>query len=137
MPPAITLTEEQNKAMLGLHAAGASSRQIEKILGNIDHTTICRRLKRLTPRKTTEIYKALRADIFAEEQRKLLMACNNRTPKDRLTLITGVGILYDKERLERNQGVSEHQPLVIIVKGENSKIQINACSQPIDSLPPP
>ncbi len=95
-----------NTKILQMHNAGMPSRQIETAIGTIDHSTICRRLKQLTPRKTTEIYKSLRAEIFAEKQRKLLMQCNRVPSKEQLGLITAVGILYDKERLERNQSTS-------------------------------
>jgi IS30 family transposase len=94
-----------NATILALHDTGHPTRQIEAILG-LDHTTIARRLQHLTPRKTTEIYKQMRADILAEKQRQLLMQSNRRTPKEQLSLITAMGICYDKERLERGMSTS-------------------------------
>jgi len=107
---------EQNNAMLGLTAAGLSTRQIAKTLGGMDHGTVARRLKRLTPRNVTEIYKTLRGDIFAEQQRKLLMECHGKTAKEKLSLITGMGILYDKERLERGQSTENIGVVVKMVE---------------------
>ncbi len=95
------IPKPDNLTILALHEAGKSARQIEAILGNIDHATICRRLKHLTPRKTTNIYKQVRADVFAEKQRKLLMRSDKADAKTQRDIATCVGIYYDKERLER------------------------------------
>ena len=100
-------------AVLALHEAGKSTRKIATILGDVHWTTIARRLKHLTPRKTTDIYKDLRADIFAEKQRQLLMRSYKANPKDMRDLMTSFGILYDKEQIERGHGV-DARPLVMI-----------------------
>ena len=100
-------------AVLALHEAGKSTRKIATILGDVHWTTIARRLKHLTPRKTTEIYKELRADIFAEKQRQLLMRSYKANPKDTRDLMTSFGILYDKEQNERGHG-ADARPLVMI-----------------------
>ncbi len=102
-----SLTDDN--VLLALHNAGNSTRKIEQIVG-LDHTRVARRLQRLTPRKTTEIYKSMRADIFAEKQRQWLMMSNTpkliRDSKAQRDLATCIGILYDKERLERGQSTS-------------------------------
>ena len=99
--------------VVALHDAGKSTRKIATILGDVHWTTIARRLKHLTPRKTTEIYKELRADIFAEKQRQLLMRSYKANPKDTRDLMTSFGILYDKEQNERGHG-ADARPLVMI-----------------------
>ena len=102
-----------NDQILALHNAGVPTRQIEKVIGTLDHSTIARRLKHLTPRKTTEIFKSMRADIFSEKQRKLMMLGDRATIKEQRDLATAVGIYYDKEQLERGHGV-DARPLVMI-----------------------
>ena len=108
-----TNPQADDATLLALHEAGKASRQIEAILGGIDHSTICKRLKHLTPRKTTEIFKALRADIFAEKQRKLLMASDREPASSQSRIAMAVGIYYDKEQIERGHGV-DTRPLVMI-----------------------
>lgn len=107
--------------ILALSEAGKSSRQIEAIIGNIDHSTICNRLKHLTPRKSTEIYKTHRADILAEFQRKCMStldvkAIKEMCPRDR---VLAMGLAYDKERVERGLSDNNTRPMVVIqVKGD-------------------
>jgi hypothetical protein len=103
-----------NATILALHESGHATRNIETLLGGqLDHTTIARRLQHLTPRKTTEIYKSLRADIFAEKQRKLLMRGNKISLKEERDLAVAMGVYYDKEQIERGRGV-DTRPLVVI-----------------------
>lgn len=89
-------------AILALHEAGKSTRAIADILGNCKKTTIAKRLKHLTPRKTTQIFRELRADVLSEMQRKFLMRMDAADPKNARDYMTAFGIAYDKERLERN-----------------------------------
>lgn len=103
MPAALAIDEQ---AALALHEGGKSTREIATILGVKDHSTIARRLKHLTPRKSTEIFRALRADILTEKQRKLLMSSHDATPKEQRDIATAFGIYLDKERLERGQSTS-------------------------------
>lgn len=88
--------------ILALAEIGKPSREIQDITG-IGYRTVCRRLKHLTPRKTTELYKHYRADIFAEKQRQLLMSSHTADAKTQRDIATCIGIYYDKERLERGQ----------------------------------
>ena len=125
-----TNPQADDATLLALHEAGKASRQIEAILGNIDHSTICKRLKHLTPRKTTEIFKTLRADIFAEKQRKLLMRSDKEPASSQSRIAMAVGIYYDKEQIERGHG-ADTRPLVMI--------QINTgkpepMDKPVDNL---
>jgi hypothetical protein len=106
---------DTNTLITGLHNAGMPSRQIETIV-NLDHSTICQRLKHLTPRKSTEIYKTKRADIFAELQRKILNTVDLKSIKTMAVRdrIMAMGILYDKEAMVRGQNDSNIKPMVTI-----------------------
>lgn len=107
-------------AIVALHEAGQTTRQIAPIAG-LSKTTIARRLKHLTPRKSTEIFKELKADIFAEKQRKLLMSSDKLTPKEQRDIAVAVGCYHDKEQQLRGNS-SDGKPLVIINRisvGEN------------------
>lgn len=108
MQPSVAVKNEliQDATLVALAGAGHSTRQIEAILGNLDHSTIARRLKSLTPRKATEIYKMLRADILSEKQRKLLLRSDRADPRSQADLAKAFGIYYDKERLERGQSTA-------------------------------
>lgn len=123
-----TVTSSDNTVLLALHEAGKSTREIEAIVG-LDHSTIAHRLRHLTPRKTTEIYKSLRADIFAEKQRRLLMLNDKGDSKTQRDIATCIGIYYDKERLER--GLSSAN--VSIQHGLSSELQ-DACTRIIDRI---
>ncbi len=100
-------TPEIDTAIEAMHNAGLTSRAIATITQTPDHSTICRRLKKLTPRKTTSIYKELRADVLAEKQRKILMDSHRveheKSARDQRDLAAAYAIYYDKERLERGQ----------------------------------
>jgi hypothetical protein len=123
--PARLATDDD--AILALTEAGKTSREIEAIL-KYDHTTICRRLKHLTPRQSTEIFKEHRADIFAEKQRKLMMRSNGVDIKDERDLAVAMAVYYDKERIERGHS-SEGKPLVII-----NRISVNADSNRVTNV---
>jgi transcriptional accessory protein Tex/SPT6 len=106
--------------ILALTEAGKPSREIEAITG-IGYRTVCRRLKDLTPRKTTEIYKSYRADIFAEMQRKIIASCHATEIKKMATRdkFMAMGILFDKEMIVRGVIDNNTRPMVVIqVKGD-------------------
>ena len=92
-------------AILGMHNQGLTTRQIESILGTIDHSTIAAHLKSLTPTKTSQIYRELKADILSEKQLKILQQSDLviGNARDQRDYATSYGIYYDKERLERGQ----------------------------------
>jgi len=120
-----------DETLLALAAAGKSSRQIEKALGNIDHSTICKRLKHLTPRQSTQIFKELKADILAESQRKVMMQADKPgvNARDRRDYAVTLGILMDQERKERGQHEDKTRPMVMIF--ERSNVQINSGAGPL------
>ncbi len=130
MPPQIPIDET---ALIALHEAGKSTRFIATAFGNIHWSTVARRLKHLTPRKTTDIFKELRADIFAEKQRKLMMRGNKVSIKDERDLAVAMAVYYDKERIERG-GSSDSRPLVVVVRGDNAQVQVNTAGRVGDSV---
>jgi len=83
-----------------------ASRQIGQVVGGLHHSTICKRLKHLTPRKTTEIYKELKADVLAEKQRKLLMTSANLPAREQGWIAKAIRDLNEVERLERGQSTA-------------------------------
>ncbi|MFA5340325.1 MAG: hypothetical protein WC332_00970 [Clostridia bacterium] len=100
-------------AILALHDAGKGVKAISKIAG-LNHKTIARRLKSLTPRKTTEIYRELKTEILEEKCRKLLMQGEGLAPKEQRDLAVAYGVYADK--IERAGGNREQAPMVIINK---------------------
>jgi hypothetical protein len=105
------------ETFLALKNAGKSYREIEEITGT-DHVQVYREIAKLLPNDETEEYKKHRADIFAEAQRKILVSC---TPKDLKKSsfkdkIISTGILFDKERLERNLSTNNHSILFSLVE---------------------
>lgn len=94
-----------NIALEAMHNAGIGSRDIATITKSMDHSTICRRLKKLTPRKSSEIFRELRADVLSEVQRKILTRATTHieNARDCRDYATAFGVFYDKERLERGQ----------------------------------
>jgi transposase len=89
-------------AIKALSDAGLSSRQISPMVG-VSWSTVCQRLKHLTPRASTQIFIHHRADILAEMQRKLMAMAHKRSTKEIRDLAVAFGVYYDKERLERGQ----------------------------------
>ena len=109
-PKITAIIPRDDATVLGLADAGKSCQDIANLTG-VHKSTIARQLQHLRPRKTTEIYKSLRADIAAEMQRKILRRCDLRhikvaSARDLKDAITAFGILVDKERLERGQATS-------------------------------
>ena len=116
-----------------LSDAGKSSREIARIVGNIAHGTIAKRLKHLTPRKATEIFKGHRADIFAELGRKLASTLDAKAikemhPRDRFLAL---GLVYDKEQIERGRGGDARPMIVIQIKGDVQSVQCQAVDNPV------
>jgi len=110
-----TNPQADDATLLALHEAGKSQEEIAQMIGNVHRSTISRRLKQLTPRKSTEIFKIHRADILAEFQRKIMSACTSAEIKKMVASrgMTDFGILYDKEQIERGHG-ADARPLVVI-----------------------
>jgi hypothetical protein len=95
-----------NDQILALHEAGVPTRQIERVIGTLDHSTIARRLKQLTPRRTTQIYRELKADILAEKQRKLLMDARQADPREQDQLSRAFKVYHEAEKAERGEAVN-------------------------------
>ncbi len=122
--------QTNDKAIQALSDAGMGSRAIGTLLNGISYRTVCRRLRELTPRTSTQIFIHHRAEILAEMQRKLMNLSHGCSPKDRKDLSVAFGIYYDKERLERGKS-TENQSIVIKVTrfsepAENEAAQINS-----------
>ena len=119
------LNDEQ---MLALYESGEKKQDIAKITG-LNRNTIAKRLKHLTPRKSTEIFKEHKADIFTEFQRKIAMKAsadisNARNTKD---YVTALGILHDKEQQLR--GINpESRPMIIV-----NEIRIQPSCEQVDN----
>lgn len=84
-----------------------SSRQIGKIV-NRDHSNVVKCLKKYgIDNKRVETYKLYRAEILAGIQEKIAESIMNDEESLKhaslLQKITGLGILHDKERLQRGQ----------------------------------
>jgi SOS-response transcriptional repressor LexA len=142
---AARLTKPDDDSLMALHEAGKSTREIATALGGISYATVSRRLKHLTPRKSTEIFKTHKADILSEMQRKILSTCNVAAIKEMCVRdrFTAFGILHDKEQAERGLAGNQAHPMVVIqIRGVEASCkqgypQINAsCQQIGDSLPP-
>jgi hypothetical protein len=126
---AITNPLADNATLLALHEAGKTQEQIAQILGGLDRSTISRRLKQLTPRNATEIFKNRRADILAEMQRKIMgrLTTTDIKSANLLQKVTATGILYDKERIERGLSDASTRPLVVIqVRGDHAQTTIQS-----------
>ena len=132
---ATAIIPRDNATVLGLRNAGKTCQEIADLTG-VHKATIARQLKHLTPRKATQIYRDMRADIAAELQRQILGKCDLRTvkittAKELQSALTGWGILYDKERLERDQStsnVSIHADIAALKTVDNSG------RKPVDNL---
>ena len=92
-----------NQAIVAMHNGGLSTRKIETIIGNLDHNTIARRLKKLTPRKTTEIYKELKSDILAEKQRQLLMQARQADAREQDQISRAFKVYNEAQRLHEDK----------------------------------
>jgi len=83
---------------------GLTYREIAAIQG-VDHAAVYRDIKHLLPDAETEVYKSKRADVLAKMQKELLKSITVDDIKGMPVgqKLMGYGILFDKERLERNQ----------------------------------
>jgi len=86
---------------------GLTYAQIGAING-VSKQAIHKLIKHLEPDETTETYKSTRADVLAKVQHNLLSELTpakvqKMQPRD---IVVSMGILYDKERLERGQSTS-------------------------------
>ena len=117
-------------AIQALSEAGLSSYKIAPMVG-VSYQTVCRRLRQLTPRLSTQIFIYHRADILAEMQRKLMAMSHNRPTKELRDLAVAFGIYRDHERLERGQSTENVAVKIEVVRftrsmGENETDKIKA-----------
>jgi len=94
------------EVILELHSKELSHDQIAKITG-CTHSNITQRLQR-TGITSLSNYKANRGDLFALLQSKILNTITEADIKKASLLqrVTASGILYDKERLERDKSTA-------------------------------
>jgi transposase len=99
---------------LKMKMGGMTYAEIGRIEG-ISKVSVYKQINHLIPNEQDlEIYKKHRADILASKQVELLQALTPDKIKDAsaLQLITGMGILTDKERLERGQSTQNVETIV-------------------------
>jgi hypothetical protein len=107
--------------LLALQSAGKTTRQIESLVQTMSRSTIAKRLKHLSPRKSTDIFRELKADILAEKQRQLLNIKDNPKtkckldPADHKNIAIAFGVYEEREARLRGQ-LPEGRPMVIINK---------------------
>ena len=100
-----------------LKQAGQSYKEIAADM-NTCPSNVHKQIQHLLPTELTETYKQQRADIFAELQCKMLSQVDEATLKGMIERrgLVDMGILYDKERIERGLGDHTKQPLVLILR---------------------
>ena len=105
--------------LVALKQAGKSYREIAEITGG-NKDVINRRIKDLLPDDTTKVYIENRADILAKLQCELLQGLDASKIKgaSALQLITGAGILFDKERLERGQSTQNVESVITTLSSD-------------------
>ena len=110
---------------LELKKGGATYAEIAKVQG-VSPQAVNKQIKDLLPNEDTETFKNHRADILAEMQSKLLSSIEpdeiKKVPVDKR--IVSMGILFDKERLERGKSTSNVSILFSLVE--------EACQQRAD-----
>jgi predicted DNA-binding protein YlxM (UPF0122 family) len=116
-----------------------SQNEIAAVAG-VERSTVSRTLSRYgADLGLVEEYKAHRADVFAAMQEKLIASCtagdvNKATLMQRMA---SVGILYDKERIERGLSDQGTAPLVVIqIRSDRATIADNQPISPSIMLPP-
>ena len=125
--------------ILELKNKDLNNKQIAELLG-CDRSNVSKRLKEYTPTlKKIGGYKKHRADIYAHMQSELLSAVTPDKIKDCSVpqLVTGMAILYDKERLERGQS-TQNMSVASLIETHSTNLeaisgQIARLSQELDS----
>jgi hypothetical protein len=98
-----------NDTLLALQDSGKSTRQIEAIVKTMSRSTIAKRLKHLTPRQSTDIFREHKADILAEKQRQLMLLRDNPKtkckldPGDHRNIAIAFGVYEEREARLRGQ----------------------------------
>lgn len=130
--PKKRLSEEELEAICATAANNPNLNhgQLAAIAGT-ERSTITRVLQRYDiHREKVEEFKSHRADIFAGIQEQIIKTLTPAEIKKATLMqrMAAVGILYDKERLERGgSDAGKSQPLVVINRGGN--VQVNVSQQ--------
>ena len=109
--------------IVALAEKGLSHTQIGKIL-NCDHSNITRRLQAIGHAGRTLLdFKTARGDVLAGLQNRIVQHLTNaKLQKSSAYQLTGMlGILYDKERLERGESTSNISVFEHIVAKSHTK----------------
>jgi DNA-binding CsgD family transcriptional regulator len=113
--------------------------QIAKI-ADVDHSTVSVTLARYgVDTGQVETFKRHRADVLAGLQAKILASITSEDVKKSpfASRIMAVGILYDKERIERGLSDQGTAPLVVIqIRSDRATIATNQPVSPSIMLPP-
>ncbi len=125
--------------ILELKNKDLNNKQIAELLG-CDRSNVSKRLKEYAPTlRKIGGYKKHRADIYAHMQSELLSAVTPDKIKDSSAtqLITGMAILYDKERLERGQS-TQNMSVAGLIETHSASLdaitgQIAKLTQELDS----
>jgi hypothetical protein len=109
-------------------------------IAEVDRTTVCKIFARYgVDNGIVEEYKAHRADILAGLQAKILATITDKDVKKSpfASRIMAVGILYDKERIERGLSDQGTAPLVVIqIRSDRATIATNQPVSPSIMLSP-
>jgi len=111
--------------IIALRTAGLSHRQIAKALG-CSKSNITKRLKQYEQEITgLKIYKEHRADIFALEQKRYIDSVTDKDIKKApvAARMTAMGILFDKERLERGESTENIAHIHKVAKGIRDRMR--------------
>ncbi len=106
--------EKVDEKMLDLKARGLTYQEIGDLCGGLSRQAVHRRIGgHLTDDEKLERYKTRRADLLAATQERILSSIDDETiSKANLqSKALAYGVLFDKERLERNlstSNLSEH-----------------------------
>jgi hypothetical protein len=128
--------------LIELRTHGLSYRQIEQLTG-IDHSSIFLRLKSIGYEdKELNSYKNYKADLLAQVQKKIIFSIDDEAIKKAplQTKIYAYGVLYDKERLERDlatqitkyDGLPDTQIAAIVCNNLNS---LGGLDKLLDKIP--
>ena len=119
--------------MLQLKDKNLTDEEIATILG-CNRSNVSRRLAEHAPRlQRIDNYKKYRADVLTDLQIKVLDNVTDAKLKESSAtqLITGMAILYDKERLERGQSTSNMSVAGLV---ESHSVNLEALSGQIAKL---
>ena len=100
--------------------------QIAAIQG-VTPQAIHQKIKDLLPIPETQVYIDHRSEILAHTQLRLLAELDAARLKEMggRDLVVSMGILYDKERVERGLAGDDKRPLLVVIRSEGAPVQVN------------